>query len=125
MALDTGAAAREDDPQDDTSILSGRLARGAIDVGPPGHVLEWCEDHYDATDYQQKVGKDPKGPRQGGPIVQRGGAWCYDGQFCRSAFRNNPAPDNRTSANGFRVTCVVHRDRCSALRSSASAPRKD
>jgi formylglycine-generating enzyme required for sulfatase activity len=36
----------------------------------------------------------------------RGGSWVHDPGFCRSAFRNNFSPDNRSGSVGFRVCCL-------------------
>ena len=64
-----------------------------------GNVHQWCEDWYDANEYNRGDCKDPKGPNTGTSRVVRGGSWGY----CRSAFRYYYSPDYRNLDVGFRV----------------------
>jgi formylglycine-generating enzyme required for sulfatase activity len=76
-----------------------------------GNVYEWCRDWY-----HQKLpgGDDPDlstvtGQRNGdggGSRVRRGGAWCDEGQPCRSARRLRFEPERRSDHIGFRVAVV-------------------
>ena len=76
-----------------------------------GNVYEWCRDWS-----HQKLpgGDDPDLSSKKGTMnrdgtfsrVRRGGAWCDDGQPCRSAFRLRYEPDRRSDHIGFRIVAV-------------------
>jgi formylglycine-generating enzyme len=76
-----------------------------------GNVYEWCRDWY-----HQKLpgGDDPDLSARKGTInrdgsfsrVRRGGAWCDDGEPCRSARRHRYEPERRSDHIGFRVVAV-------------------
>jgi len=76
-----------------------------------GNVYEWCRDWYHQT---LPGGADPdlssaKGARnRDGTFsrVRRGGAWCDDGQPCRSARRLRYEEERRSDHIGFRVAAV-------------------
>ena len=76
-----------------------------------GNVYEWCRDWYHP---KLPGGKDPdlssaRGPRnRDGTFsrVRRGGAWCDDGQPCRSAFRLRYEPERTSDHIGLRVVAI-------------------
>ncbi|MFI5377869.1 MAG: bifunctional serine/threonine-protein kinase/formylglycine-generating enzyme family protein [Tepidisphaerales bacterium] len=66
-----------------------------------GNVWEWCSDFY--ADYGHLPAVNPRGPRDGGSCVLRGGAWDSNPRLCRSALRNRYTEDLRDKNVGFRV----------------------
>jgi formylglycine-generating enzyme required for sulfatase activity/tetratricopeptide (TPR) repeat protein len=69
-----------------------------------GNVRQWCSDWYGQDYYSAKASdRDPQGPNTGTVRVLRGGSWCCDPQYCRSAYRRSAAPDLQISDVGFRV----------------------
>jgi formylglycine-generating enzyme required for sulfatase activity len=76
-----------------------------------GNVFEWCLDWYHS---RLPGGDDPdlstvKGAaNRDGTFsrVRRGGAFCDEGQHCRSAFRLRYEPERRSNHIGFRVVAV-------------------
>jgi formylglycine-generating enzyme required for sulfatase activity len=68
-----------------------------------GNVWEWTADRYNAT-YPTGPVTDPTGPASGSERVRRGGSWDHVGQYMRSAYRSNGAPQSfRRNHLGFRV----------------------
>jgi formylglycine-generating enzyme required for sulfatase activity len=65
-------------------------------------VYEWTGDWY-SQDYSRSVGLDPAGPTSGSDRVVRGGGFCYNAQYCRSASRNCLSPDSHDGNLGFRL----------------------
>ena len=72
-----------------------------------GNVLEWCQDWYGKSYYENSPRDDPTGPAKGSGRVVRGGAYAYGVGPLRSAFRIKIDPDWRTSDLGFRVVLVL------------------
>jgi len=85
-----------------------------------GNVLEWCEDRYRATAYQnqsatqdasrENIAQDQSVPSDNKPNeclyrVLRGGSWNYSATNCRSAFRYLYSPSFRHKFTGIRV-CI-------------------
>jgi len=70
-----------------------------------GNVFEWCHDYYEEDYYQQSPEKDPQGPESAadGYRVLRGGSWCLNSRFTRSAFRFRLGAGYRYIFNGFRL----------------------
>jgi len=56
-----------------------------------GNVWEWTDSWYDEPDLYR---------------VLRGGSWCYDAGYCRSAYRRGDTPDCRYNYVGFRLVFV-------------------
>jgi formylglycine-generating enzyme required for sulfatase activity len=69
-----------------------------------GNVWEWCADGW--RPYTADRVEDPVGPKDmgsdGGGIL-RGGAWNYDAQSVRAAYRFAGAPVSRSASLGFRL----------------------
>ena len=68
-----------------------------------GNVLEWCEDWYDFSYYQNAPSTNPTGPASGSYRVRRGGCWGYDVKSCRSAFRSTGTPSGTSFTLGLRL----------------------
>jgi formylglycine-generating enzyme required for sulfatase activity len=81
-----------------------------------GHVWEWCLDKWHSSyhgapkdgrawlENQGPSRREPDGWR--GARVLRGGSWNYFPRDCRSAYRYNFLPDNRSYGVGLRVCCL-------------------
>ena len=66
-----------------------------------GNVSEWCQDWY--GEYPGGSVIDPQGPVTGSFRMLRGGNWCYDATYCRSAYRDEGDPGSGSLIIGFRV----------------------
>lgn len=66
-----------------------------------GNVDEWCWDWEDTYPSQSQT--NPRGPSSGNERVLRGGAWEYESDFARIAFRDYIYPDESYDVLGFRV----------------------
>jgi formylglycine-generating enzyme required for sulfatase activity len=65
-----------------------------------GNVYEWCADWYGS--YPTGSVADPEGAGPSPGRVYRGGSWCFDGLYCRSADRHRVIRENRPNYLGFR-----------------------
>ena len=84
-----------------TEVLGSKLPNpyGLFDIH--GNVFEWCWDLYGT--YPVGSATDPTGAISGSNRVCRGGGWSSDPRLCRSALRNNSAPNVRSNSKGFRL----------------------
>jgi formylglycine-generating enzyme required for sulfatase activity len=78
------------------SYLSGASPYSAL--GMAGGVLEWVNDWYSLTYYQDSPSSNPQGPANGDWHVLRGGSQFDVVSFARSTYRG---PWNPWSANGY------------------------
>jgi len=68
-----------------------------------GNAWELCQDFHAVDAYAKSTVEDPQGPPSGSRRIARGGGWHYFDLHCRSAYRNNYAPQGRTANIGFRL----------------------
>jgi formylglycine-generating enzyme required for sulfatase activity len=100
-----GEDATETTPVDHFGIAN---AFGLSDMH--GNVFEWCQDHWHSnyegapTDGSAWLADDDEGSR-----VYRGGSWCFNPWYCRSASRLNFEPGFDSDILGFRVVCSAPR----------------
>ena len=66
-----------------------------------GNVWEWCQDW--KADYSSSAQTNPTGPNSGATRVIRGGSWNGYAWICRSALRDDYAPDSRYYGLGLRL----------------------
>ena len=98
------------------SAPKGKYRQQTTDVGtfPPnsfglydmhGNVWEWCQDDY-KNDYINAPtdGSALTSPRRSAKLL-RGGSWCNDPGYCRSACRTFDFLDGNDTLVGFRVVC--------------------
>jgi len=68
-----------------------------------GNIWEWCWDRY--RDYSSGLQNNPRGSSLGSLRVSRGGSWCYDASYCRTALRYFSSPGFSDFILGFRIAC--------------------
>jgi formylglycine-generating enzyme required for sulfatase activity len=96
---------RIDDGWAQTSPV-GSFPKGASPFGLEelaGNVFEWCLDGYMA--YKGKEIANPRGPKEGGKRIYRGGSWKSRAASLRATARNFNAPDYSSNDVGFRIVC--------------------
>ena len=84
-----------------THPVGKKLSNGLGIYDMNGNVWEWCQDRF--GHYQSGFVTDPTGPSSGPTRVFRGGSWNSYAGSCRSAFRSNGSPGNRSDDLGFRL----------------------
>jgi formylglycine-generating enzyme required for sulfatase activity len=97
--------ARVDDGWAQTSPVGsypkGKSPFGIEDLS--GNVFEWCLDCFDT--YKGKEIVNPRGPRNNGKRVYRGGSWKSRVTSLRAASRHFNSQDYSSNDVGFRVVC--------------------
>lgn len=83
----------------------GTYGDGLCDMA--GNVLEWCQDRHGPYSAGTSPVSYPGGPSSGNYRVLRGGSWCHNANYCRTADRNRYAPFHRSRYSGFRVCLSV------------------
>ena len=68
-----------------------------------GNVVEWCQDWYGETYYEEISTTDPQGPASGTDRVLRGGSKMSDEEYCRVAYRGYNYPNYRNNNRGLRL----------------------
>jgi len=84
----------------------GAFPKGASPFGledVAGNVFEWCLDGFGP--YKGKEVTNPKGPREGGKRIYRGGSWKSRAASLRASARNFNQPDYSSNDVGFRIVC--------------------
>jgi formylglycine-generating enzyme required for sulfatase activity len=72
-----------------------------------GNVWEWCEDTWhEGYDGAPVDGSARISDAAGADRVMRGGSWVNEARYCRCAFRDRFAPDDRYNNLGFRCARV-------------------
>jgi formylglycine-generating enzyme required for sulfatase activity len=79
---------------------------GAVDMA--GNVLEWVNDRFVSTYYQNSPSLDPTGPDSSGTRVLRGGSWQSDSNAVTTYRREFRNPEAASGTIGFR--CALSAD---------------
>lgn len=78
---------------------------GALDMA--GNAMEWVQDWYSPTDYQDSPTDDPTGPERGSIKIERGGWWGSNPVVARTAYRHPEDPPTYQDHHiGFRVVSM-------------------
>jgi len=85
------------------SFLSDRSSYGVMDGA--GNVMEWVQDWYSESYYNDSSDQNPPGPDYGVYRVLRGGGYTTSGGDIRITSRSKMVPDFRDETIGFR--CAI------------------
>ena len=90
-----------------THLVGEKAANGFGLHDMHGNVWEWCEDCWNGNYHNAPSDGTAWTTGNCGSRVLRGGSWCYDPQYLRSAYRNY-VPDYRFNYIGFRVARTLN-----------------
>ncbi|MDR2353715.1 MAG: formylglycine-generating enzyme family protein [Deltaproteobacteria bacterium] len=71
-----------------------------------GNAREWVEDWFSSGYYAKSPTDDPTGPTEGKEKILRGGAFCDNPVYCKSARRYTENPEKNSGSFGFRVVMI-------------------
>ena len=101
-----GSGSKGDDSEQTTDVGSFQVANAFGLYDMHGNIWEWCTDHWHnnykgaPVDGSAWVKNNDNSSRN---RVLRGGSWCNEPGYCRSAFRDSSNPVGRDKNIAFRV----------------------
>ncbi|MGE4299015.1 MAG: formylglycine-generating enzyme family protein [Desulfovibrionaceae bacterium] len=87
-----------------THPVGGKAPNGMGLYDMSGNVWEWCQDWLSSSYYASSPRSNPTGPDMGSGRVNRGGSWCSEPSYARSANRYGFWPDIAYNDCGFRLS---------------------